>query len=45
MAGSERGNVGYKRVVIIAVISTGFAILMDHIGVVNALEDVMNKWL
>lgn len=38
-------NVGYKRVIIIAAISTGFAVLMDYLGVVNALERMVNRWL
>lgn len=45
MEGSGRGNVGYKRVIIIAAISTVFVVLMDELGVVNAIEDMVNRWL
>ena len=29
------GNVGYKRVIVIAVLSTAFAIVLDYYGVIN----------
>lgn len=32
-----RGNVGYRRVIIIAVIGTAVAILIDHYGLVDRL--------
>lgn len=44
MAGSDRSNVGWQRVVIIAVVSTSFAVLMDKLGFINALEDMVNSW-
>ena len=31
-------NVGYKRVIIIAIVSTTFAVIMDKLGVINAIE-------
>lgn len=47
MAGSNqsRANVGWQRVVIIAIVSTSFAVFMDKLGVINALEDMAGKWL
>lgn len=36
-----RSNVGWQRVVIIATVSTAFAVLMDYLGVINALEDML----
>lgn len=44
MAKGHTSNVGWQRVVIIAVISTGFAVLMDKLGVINAIEDAVNSW-
>lgn len=32
-------NVGYKRVILIAVVSTTFAVILDHYGVFNYLAD------
>lgn len=39
MAGS--GNVGWQRVVIIATVSTAFAVLMDYLGVIDELARII----
>jgi hypothetical protein len=45
MAGSNgKPDVGWQRVVIIAVVSTSFAVLMDYLGVINAIERAVNSW-
>jgi hypothetical protein len=45
MAAIHSNNVGWQRVVIIATISTAFAVLMDRLGVINAIEDAVNSWI
>jgi hypothetical protein len=37
----ERGNVGYKRVIIIAVIGTATAIILDYFGIINRIAKVI----
>jgi hypothetical protein len=41
---ASRSNVGWERVVIIAIVSTSFAVLMDKLGVINAIEDAVKSW-
>jgi hypothetical protein len=37
----ERGNVGYKRVIIIAIIGTATAIILDYFGIVNRIAGMI----
>lgn len=34
-------NVGYKRVIIIAIVSTTFAVILDHFGIINRIADMI----
>jgi hypothetical protein len=33
----ERGRVGYKRVIVIAIVSTAFAVTLDYFGIIDAI--------
>jgi hypothetical protein len=37
MAGNSSGRVGYKRVIIISVLATAFAVAADYYGLIDAI--------
>ena len=41
MAGNSSRNVGYKRVITIAIVSTAFAIFVDKMGWINKLSEMI----